>query len=210
MRALWIPFSVALGGATPFLGKGGGRRFFYDNGFPDTGHPQSGPLLKGPSPVAAKVKKDVKAVYRPTDTAAGRDAKTWLLVGTLGSALLAARTYAKSKKKSETQSALVMEAWNYVAGILPSLEKAAEKTIQAQDFNRLAQLEAQVGQFEQVLDSLDVAALVQGGVFESEAAVREMRKGMLKRTEALLEKIERAFPEEEEQSAGPVEGAGAL
>jgi hypothetical protein len=35
-----------------------------------------------------------------------------------------------------------------------------------------------------------------------------MRKGMLIRTEALLERIGDAFPEEVRESAGPVEGAG--
>lgn len=98
----------------------------------------------------------------------------------------------------------------WVAGILPSLEKAAEKTIQAKDMNRLAQLEAEVHRFEQVLDSLDVPALVQGGVFESEDAVKDMRKKMLVRTEALLERIGDAFPAEVRESEGPVQGAGLL
>jgi hypothetical protein len=109
-------------------------------------------------------------------------------------ALFGAGYFYNNRRKSHTQSAVIKEAWAWVASILPSLEKAAEKTIKAQDFNRLAQLESEVHRFEQVLDSLDVPALVQGGVFESEAAVRDMRKGMLVRIEVLWNASKRLSP----------------
>jgi LPXTG-motif cell wall-anchored protein len=201
MRAIWIPFTVA-------LGEGHGRRFFVDFGFPDF-PVTNGPMLRGRSPVEVRAPKYFHATYKPPKQEAGEDSFSWVVMGGVIFAVSGAGFFLKNRRKNETQSAVMKEAWAWVASILPSLEKAAEKMLQAKDLNRLAQLEAEVHKFEQVLDSLDVPALVEGGVFESEEAVKKVRKDMLARTEVLLERISDAFPEEvpEEQ---PVQGAGAL
>jgi hypothetical protein len=176
----------------------------------DFPHPP-GPMLKGRPVIQPVAPKYLHAVYKPTEKMkpAGAESFKSIVWGSLFFALAGALFHFNSRRKQATESMVVKEAWAWVAGILPQLEKAAEKTIQAQDFNRLAQLEAQVHSFEQVLDSLDVPALVKGGVFESEQEVRTMRKEMLARIEALEDKIERAFPAVQEPEE-PVKGAGLL
>jgi hypothetical protein len=202
MRVLWIPLSLA-------LAEVHSRRFFVDFGFPDF-PVQNGPMLRGRSPVEVRAPKYIHAAYKPkpTDKLAGEDSLTWIVGGVAIFALFGAGYFLNHRRKTNTQSAVMKEAWAWVASILPSLEKASDKALQAKDRDRLAQLEAEVHRFEQVLDSLDVPALVQGGVFPSEEAVKDMRKAMLVRTEALLERIGEAFPAAE--SAGPVQGAGLL
>merc|ERR1719247_1038603 len=208
MRVLWIPFSLALGDVH-------GRRLqdFDPGRFPDY-QVQHGPMLRGRSPVEVRQPKYFHAYYKPTK--AGEDSLTCIVLGVVTMALFGAGVFLKQRRKANVQSMVVKEAWTWVSGILPSLEKGAEDAMQKKNFDKLAQIEEDVHRFEAVLDSLDVKALVEANVFKSEAALKEARKPMILRTQVLLDRIDKAFPEKATkapESAGPsnaVQGAGVL
>lgn len=185
-------------------------------------------MLRGRSPVEVRQPKYLHAYYKPTRAGedenvvaknvkpAGEDSLTCIVLGVVTMALFGAGVFLKQRRKATFQSMIVKEAWTWVSGILPSLEKGAEDAMQKKNFDRLAQIEEEVHRFEAVLDSLDVKALVEANVFKSEAALKEARKPMIQRTQVLLDRIDKAFPEKATkapESAGPsnaVQGAGVL
>jgi hypothetical protein len=166
--------------------------------FTETGFPEfqvsNGPMLRARLPFALKEIKYDHAVYKPFkgQPVAGSHSNTWIKLSIVlfavyvGLQLLLAR----AQPTPPDEQAVIARGWIMLQQVLPALELRAESA--QHDRVTLAEIEAQVQKFEQVLDNLDLQDLVTAKVATLEAAT-ETRKAMIIHAGQILDRIEGWF-----------------